>query len=325
MAQTIEIRVAPLLSTNFLKAYITTMRPYLLFVSGITVVGGLSSGHTDWWPGVAVVVAGFLSYGFGQALTDCFQTDTDAISSPYRPLVRGEVSKRHILMVSLTGLLLVGIGLAAANPHNLWLASIGAAGLATYTPFKRRWATGPAYNAWIVALLCYIGMASGTPAAGFPEMTAGRWLMLATSFFGYANFVLAGYFKDIEADRATGYITFPVRFGRRPAAILSDLFAALAILCSATGLAVGFPHIAMLPALLFFIPALITAIRGQYLLHRVKEDSEAHVSIAMTVHSYILLLSAGTASYKPEWTVPLIVFVLCYLVVLHHRPAVTQV
>jgi len=34
----------------------------------------------------------FLSYGFGQALTDCFQIDTDAVSAPYRPLVRGIVS-----------------------------------------------------------------------------------------------------------------------------------------------------------------------------------------------------------------------------------------
>ena len=37
---------------------------------------------------------------------------------------------------------------------------------------------------------------------------------MAATFFGYANFVLAGYFKDIEADRATGYRTFPVVFGR---------------------------------------------------------------------------------------------------------------
>jgi len=38
-------------------------------------------------------------------------------------------------------------------------------------------------------------------------------------FFGYANFVVMGYFKDISADRATGYRTFPVTFGWRAAAI----------------------------------------------------------------------------------------------------------
>ena len=36
---------------------------------------------------------------------------------------------------------------------------------------------------------------------------------LLAVFFGYANFVLAGYFKDVDADRATGYHTLPVVFG----------------------------------------------------------------------------------------------------------------
>ncbi|MBM3297987.1 MAG: penicillin-binding protein 2, partial [Candidatus Aminicenantes bacterium] len=46
----------------------------------------------------------FLSYGFGQALTDCFQTDTDSLSAPYRPLVRGTISRGQVLAVSLGGL-----------------------------------------------------------------------------------------------------------------------------------------------------------------------------------------------------------------------------
>ena len=47
----------------------------------------------------------FLGYGFGQALTDCFQTDTDKLSAPYRPLSQGVVSVRNVLAVSLGGLL----------------------------------------------------------------------------------------------------------------------------------------------------------------------------------------------------------------------------
>jgi len=80
-------------SVTFLKAMVITMRPYLLFLSGITGIAGVAAVPGAPTPTVLLVfVASFLSYGFGQALTDCFQTDTDALSAPYRPLVRGTVS-----------------------------------------------------------------------------------------------------------------------------------------------------------------------------------------------------------------------------------------
>jgi len=49
------------------------------------------------------------------------------------------------------------------------------------------------------------------------------------SVFGtYAVFVLIGYLKDVEADRATGYQTIAVRFGRRAAVLVSSVFGAVA-------------------------------------------------------------------------------------------------
>ena len=89
---------------GFIQSYVVTMRPYLMFVSGITGIVGLS--FADRVPpaeALLVSLASFLSYGFGQALTDCFQTDTDALSAPYRPLIQGVVSKRQVLSISLTG------------------------------------------------------------------------------------------------------------------------------------------------------------------------------------------------------------------------------
>ena len=53
---------------------------------------------------------------------------------------------------------------------------------------------------------------------------------LSAVFWGYANFVLVGYFKDVEADRATGYNTFLVVFGRRLSSIASNIFGVLTIL-----------------------------------------------------------------------------------------------
>ena len=179
---------------GFAKAYLITMRPYLFFVSGITGLLGLALGPAV-APLAAVLIglAFFFSYGFGQALTDCFQTDTDALSAPYRPLARGLIRSRDVMTVSLVGLLGVGVVLVANHLLNLPLVALAVAGLATYTWFKRRWWGGPFWNAWIVAALVLMGHVAATGAASQPLVwpSAMPADLLAT-YFGYANFVLAG-------------------------------------------------------------------------------------------------------------------------------------
>ncbi len=330
----------------FVRDYVVTMRPYLLFVSGITGIAGMSFGDSgDPVRTLSIFAACFLSYGFGQALTDCFQTDTDSISSPYRPLTRGVISRRATLAVSLAGLACcVGI-LGFWNPANLLAGVLAGIGLATYTWFKRRWWGGPAYNAWIVSVLFLMGAL----AAGyrFDSGIAIFGFTAAGTFFGYANFVLTGYFKDIGADRATGYVTLPVRYGRRASAIVSDVIAA-GLALSIAGILVysmpqepaGTPAVAGLAgqvwrvgrvgqvgieALLFFAAALIAIFAGQWNLHRVRFDETAHRSIIPVVHAYILTLAGAAASRKPDWFFPLIGFYVTFCVVLAHRPERQQI
>jgi len=237
----LEPAPAALGSPTFLKAYLVTMRPYLLFVSGITGLAGLALAPAVSLPATLLLGAVFfLSYGFGQALTDCFQMDTDALSSPYRPLVRGVVRRRDVLVVSLAGLLMSGVILASFHLLNLLLALAAIGGLATYTTFKRRWWGGPFYNAWIVGVLFLIGWMSGHGPAGLPlAWRAGAGWLLAAVVFGYADFVLTGYFKDVSADRATGYRTFPVVFGLKAAAWASDLMALATVVSVGGALAAG--------------------------------------------------------------------------------------
>ena len=73
------------------------------------------------------------AYGFGQALTDCFQVDTDSISAPYRPLVKGTVSVRDIGAESLTCLILISTAIIFLNPYNILWCILSIVGLATYT------------------------------------------------------------------------------------------------------------------------------------------------------------------------------------------------
>jgi 4-hydroxybenzoate polyprenyltransferase len=306
------------------------MRPYLFFVSGITGVLGLALGPTvAVLPAILLAAAFFVSYGFGQALTDCFQTDTDALSAPYRPLVRGLVSRRDVMLVSLAGLVGVGVVLVAGHPLNLPLVALAVAGLATYTWFKRRWWGGPFYNAWIVALLVPMGLcaASGVAARPLAWPPATGAALLAV-FFGYANFVLAGYFKDVDADRATGYHTLPVVFGRRVAAAVSDLFAAAALLFAVLALEKGgVPgRVFTDPAVLALLaPGLVTAVVAQVRLHRVTRDREAHGPISLVVHAYILQLGALTVALKSDWILPVVLFYAAFVVTLRLRPMREQV
>jgi len=104
--KTLTVSHYPLFSSEFIRAYLVTMRPYLLFVSGVTGLTGIAlSGNSDILKLSLLFIAAFLSYGFGQALTDCFQVDTDSISSPYRPLTQGKINKTQVLSISLTGLI----------------------------------------------------------------------------------------------------------------------------------------------------------------------------------------------------------------------------
>lgn len=315
-------------SIEFIKAYVITMRPYLMFVSGITGIAGFSFGVLSFSSGYLLLFsAAFFSYGFGQALTDCFQIDTDSISSPYRPLTKGTVSRNQFLSISIIGLIYCVLVFTYFNSSNLVLGILSGLGLATYTQFKRKWWAGPFYNSWIVGLLLIISSLSviETSAVLFSVIFI---FSLCAVFFGYANFVLSGYFKDISADRTTGYNTFPVVFGRKISTIVSDLFALLTL--GFTSLALlkifetGISYYSLIP-ILFLIGGITSSLIAQTRLHFVKTDDESYHSISFVVHSYILLLSAIASANKPEWSLFLIIYYLCYLFILKIRPAKNQI
>jgi 4-hydroxybenzoate polyprenyltransferase len=147
--------------------------------------------------------------------------------------------------------------------------------------------------------------------------------------FGYANFVLSGYFKDISADASTGYNTLPVVFGRRAAAFTSDGLAGLTVLAflAASALSIGSRTIgiSMIPAAVFGAAGVATSIRGQILLHRNTEDGLAYIPIGLVVQSYILILSAIIALHQPGWSYFLALHFLVYCIVFARRPEATQI
>lgn len=310
------------------RPWLVQLRPYLMFVSGVAGAAGLALG-----PGirpsllVAAGLAFFLSYGFGQLLTDCFQTDTDALSAPERPLSAGRLDRRRALAGSLVGLGACGGTFVVLEPRTLPLVAAAVSGLALYTPLKRLWWAGPPWNAGVVALLVPIGWAC---AGGLRVSDRGFLPLVAATlaaFFAYADFVLVGYFKDVEADRATGYRTLPVVFGRRRATAVAHVLAGLGL---AAGLAAILAARPMAPvgapaSLALWGAAVASALVGHLRLGGVRSDARAYEAIVPVVLSFVSLMAAIAAAGRPGWWPLLLLWVGAFPVAVARRPARAQV
>lgn len=320
----------PLLSRGFLRSYLITMRPYLLFISGTAGIVGLAFIEE---PSIIKVILAFiplfLSYGLGQALTDCFQIDTDAISAPYRPLVRGIISRKQVLSVSLTGLAIGILIMAYLNPKILIFGILSVIGLLTYTSFKRTWWGGPPWNSWIVALLPIMGRLVDreyqikTIIRFGDSYSPAFFLSIIAIFFGYANFVVMGYFKDISADRRTGYRTFPVVFGWQPAAIYSDLTAM--VVAVLTGSVLYLTGNLNIWGIVIFAIAVAVNLYAQIKIHQTRDESKTHGPIGNVVRAFILYCMAIIVTLKPNWLIFIAVFYLLFELTLKLRPEKSQV
>ncbi len=321
----------PLGSSAFWRAYAITMRPYLCFVSGAAGLVGLALPHRLAAPAFAAAFAAFfLSYGFGQALTDVFQTDTDALSSPYRPLTQGRLTKGQVTGVSLLGLALCGLVFAALDPWTLAASALGVFGLIAYTPFKRRWWGGPLWNAWVVGALTVIGFLAAGGGAGALAGDRKLWVAVASVLLSYAVFVLLGYFKDIAADRATGYRTLPVVAGWRASVFVSlglalGAAAASAWLLTLLGAAQRPLDASLAAALGGWLVGLASLLGAHPFMLRLRQEREAHRAIAWTVRGFVLLHLGEAAVAWPVLTLPALVFYALFELVLASRPERSQV
>ena len=311
-------------SYNFLKSFIIHCRPYLMFVSGVAGLAGIALADIPnfnssiFWISFIPL---FLGYGFGQALTDTWQTDTDTISAPYRPLSKGLISKRSVRIVSLTGLVFCSGLIIYLNPWNIIFGCLSIIGLATYSYFKKNyWFIGPIYNAWIVALLPIMGYLSISGSELEVLLNLKLILVCSLSFIAYSSFVLIGYLKDITADRVTGYRTFPVVFGWTKTVWVGDIIVliSLVIISILVETKIG---------IIMAVIATAMAISGQIFAHlvKVKIESNATFPIVMSVRSFILWHFAVILDNHLDWIYPMILFYLVFELFLYFRPEKSQI
>ncbi|MCU0660960.1 MAG: UbiA family prenyltransferase [Myxococcota bacterium] len=320
----------PIASTDFWKAYWITLRPYLFFLSGAVGLTGLALAPVDAaWLAICGV-AFFLTYGLGQALTDVFQTDTDTISSPYRPLTQGLIGKPQVLVVSLLGLLGCSVVLTVSNPWNAVPAVLGVIGLSTYTPMKRRFWAGPAWNSAVVALLPLMGAMCGgadpLPVLRNPTL----WGLMGSAFGTYAVFVILGYHKDVAADRATGYHTVTVRFGWRPSVIASAAHGTAGLAASLlalwmSGAHLPFPSLHTVAGGAMWVCGALAFGVAHGSMWRVSCEQDAHPAIAWCIRGFVLVHLAEAVMLRPALLLVAMPFYAAFELVLRLRPEKTQI
>ena len=156
------------------------------------------------------------------------------------------------------------------------------------------------------------------------EFRPGAFLAaVAAIFFGYANFVVMGYFKDISADRKTGYNTFPVRFGWAANAVYSDLVAMGAAVGS--GLAIWLSGRLNWLGAAVFVVGLAVNIWAQVAIHGIRDEAKSHGPIANVVRAFVLYCLAMVLTMKPGWVLPAALFYGAFELVLKFRPERAQV
>lgn len=324
----------PLSSYRFWQYYWVTMRPYLLFISGIAGLAGMAliTSPDLYRVGIAFIPF-FFSYGLGQSLTDVFQVDTDSISSSYRPMVKGKIRKKDVFIISLAGLTFGVVILAVLNPVILIFGLIAVAGLSSYTFFKRRWWGGPPWNSWIAALLPLMGRLVDSNFNMIDNFVppSGDGLILiytmAALFFAYANFVVMGYFKDISADRKTGYRTVQVVFGWKAGLVYSDIVSLLAAFFTFLAISpvIGIAGLKIFPALTIFSIAIIINAHAQICIHKIRTEKETYKPIINVVRTLLLYSSAIIAAHQFWWLIFIAVYYFLFEIAVRTRPEKTQV
>jgi 4-hydroxybenzoate polyprenyltransferase len=310
---------------RFWTAYVIHMRPYLLFISGMAGLAGMALSVDSFSFTMSMVLvfgAFFLSYGFGQAFTDTFQTDTDSLSAAYRPLSQKLLLPKDVRLMSLIGLALCVFLLAWFNSYNLFFGLLCMLGLAGYSYFKKNyWYIGPYLNAFVVGVLPLMGSHCFKNGLHLPSELLVVGII---NFLAYANFVIIGYLKDISADRATGYRTIPVVWGWDAALWFGNIHIMLIFSCF-----FYFWDQVLWPwqAIVLFVMASGIAVYGQMAGHLAspKIETNSKVPVVSTVRSFLLWNGTLVLMFHPGLWVPFLVFYLIFEIILFKRPLAHQI
>ncbi len=207
-----------------LSRSIALMKPVTWFAPAWAFLcGAVASGALSWNPeplgrlALGILMAGPILCGLSQVVNDYCDRDVDAINEPHRLIPSGQVSLRHvyILTVILTWVgaslalvlgsqvaLFVGFGLICALAYSL-------------KPFRAK------RNGWIgnaLVAISYEGLAWMAGHVAFAPLTGQSVAIALLYSFGAHGIMTVNDFKSIKGDTQMGIRSIPVQYGKVTAA-----------------------------------------------------------------------------------------------------------
>jgi geranylgeranylglycerol-phosphate geranylgeranyltransferase len=198
-------------SMNKIIGYLKLTRPQNNLIAALSVlVGALVAGGIEYWWGVVFAsISAFFISGGGNCLNDFFDVEIDKINKPFRPLPKGEISKRSALWFSVI-LFFVGLCLSLfIRPLSLVIATVTVIFLILYAHTLKRKLFGGNFTVGLVSALAFV----------YGGITTNDFrLSLIPAFFAFLFHMGREVIKDIqdlEGDLSLNVSSLPIRFGIR--------------------------------------------------------------------------------------------------------------
>ncbi|MFL6117955.1 MAG: UbiA family prenyltransferase [Catenulispora sp.] len=208
---------APLGAVGY--AHLRTWRPYTLWYVGLVGLAGnalaaarsagSAGGRHPVGPALAAWAVPTLVWVAAHYLGDYLDRDLDAISKPQRPIPSGLIRPGTALGCGIV-LALAAFGTAAATAGRTLLVLVGGiAGAVAYNGFfKSRGLWGNAVRGALTGAAFLFGELTVTAR---PPLALLPFIAVFCAHDTSSN--LVGTLRDVDGDRAGGYVTFTVRHG----------------------------------------------------------------------------------------------------------------
>ncbi|NWF80185.1 MAG: chlorophyll synthase ChlG [Chloroflexi bacterium] len=207
-----------------LSRSIALMKPVTWFAPAWAFLcGAVASGALSWNPeplgrlALGILMAGPILCGLSQVVNDYCDRDVDAINEPHRLIPSGQVSLRHVYILTVI-LTWVGASLAlvlgSQVAHFVGLGLICALAY-SLKPFRAK------RNGWIgnaLVAISYEGLAWMAGHVAFAPLTGQSVAIALLYSFGAHGIMTVNDFKSIKGDTQMGIRSIPVQYGKVTAA-----------------------------------------------------------------------------------------------------------
>jgi len=212
---------------SFLKAYIKSMRPYTLFITGFAGLLGMLvvNSYVNLFQKILVLFLLFLSYGINQIVNDLLGLKEDKINAPRRPSVTGELNKTKAIYLTAFIFILGAVLSYYFNPYALIIYFVGYSANFLYEYLKGIPVFGNLWFGATVSLATIYGALAITNLTVFEAFSNSNLVYLSfLILLSSSTLCHFTYFKDYLGDKATNKKTLIVLLSPEKSKLVSSIF-----------------------------------------------------------------------------------------------------